>query len=305
MQHINKTAANDSQQIRFFPLVLPNHVFKLNNALYGLKQAPRALYDIFSSHLLENNFQRGKIDRMLFIKTNGKVILVVQVYVDDILFRATNNSLYKEFFESTCKKFEMSMMRDLTFFLELLIRQKKDGIFICQSKYIRDLSKKYNIDQCKSANTPMSATLCLDQDINGKSVNQKTYRGRIGSLLYLTVSHLDIMFSVCLCARFQANPKESHLTVVKRIFKYLHGTKDFGLWYRSCGNFALIGVSDADYAGYKVDRKNTSRSCQFLGSSLISCYSKKQNSVALSTAEAEYIAAGACYSQILWIAQQL
>ncbi|XP_057547794.1 secreted RxLR effector protein 161-like, partial [Amaranthus tricolor] len=127
----------------------------------------------------------------------------------------------------------------------------------------------------------------------------------IGSLLYLTASRPDIMFSVCLCARFQANPKESHLTAVKRIFRYLHGTKDFGLWYPSCGNFGLVGFSDADYAGYKVDRKSTSGSCQFLGNSLISWYSKKQNSVALSTAEAEYIAAGACCSQILWIAQQL
>ncbi|XP_057518521.1 secreted RxLR effector protein 161-like [Amaranthus tricolor] len=161
------------------------------------------------------------------------------------------------------------------------------------------------MDQCKEVNTPMSTTLSLDQDINGKSVDQKTYRGMIGSLLYLTASRPDIMFSVCLCARFQANPKESHLTAVKRIFRYLYGTKDFGLWYPSCGNFSLIGFSDADYAGYKVDRKSTSGSCQFLGNSLISWYSKKQNSVALSTAEAEYIAAGACCSQILWIAQQL
>ena len=127
----------------------------------------------------------------------------------------------------------------------------------------------------------------------------------ICSLLYLTASHSDIMFCVLLCARFQANPKESYLTAVKRIFIYLHETKDFGLWYLSCGNFALISFSDADYVGYKVDRKSISGSCQFLGSSLISWYSKKQNSMALSMAEAEYIVAGACCSQILWIAQQL
>ena len=127
----------------------------------------------------------------------------------------------------------------------------------------------------------------------------------IGSLLYLTANRPGIMFSVCLCARFQANLKESHLTAVKRIFRYLQGTKDFGLQYPSCGNFALIGFSDADYAGYQVDRKSTSGSCQFLGSSLILWYSKKQNSVALSTAKVEYIVAGAYCSQILWIAQQL
>ena len=93
------------------------------------------------------------------------------------------------------------------------------------------------MDQCKSANTPMSATLGLDEDINGKIVDQKTYRGMIGSLLYLAASRPNIMFSVYLCAHFQANPKESHLTTVKRIFRYLHGTKDFGLWYPSCGDF--------------------------------------------------------------------
>ena len=95
----------------------------------------------------------------------------------------------------------------------------------------------------------MSARLSLDQDINGKSVDQKSYRDMIGFLLYLKASRPDIMFSICLCARFQANPKESHLTAVKIIFRYLHGTKDFGLWYPSCGNFSLIGFSDADYAG--------------------------------------------------------
>ena len=116
------------------------------------------------------------------------------------------------------------------------------------------------MDQCKSANTPMSGTLSLDQDINGSSVDQKTYRGMIGSLLYLIASRSDILFTVCLCARFQANPKESYLTAVKRIFRYLHGTKEFGLWYLSCGDLVLIGFSDADYAGYKVDRKNTSGS---------------------------------------------
>lgn len=127
----------------------------------------------------------------------------------------------------------------------------------------------------------------------------------IGSLLYLTASRPDIMFSVCLCARFQANPKESHLTAVKRIFRYINGTKDFGLWYPRGDNFDLVGYSDADFAGYKVDRKSTSGSCQFLGSSLVSWHSRKQNSVALSTAEAEYIAAAACCSQLLWMAQQL
>ena len=126
------------------------------------------------------------------------------------------------------------------------------------------------------------------------------------SLLYLTASRPDIMFSVCLCARFQADPRESHLKAVKRIFRYLIGTADLGLWYpRGGSSFELVGYSDADFAGCKVDRKSTSGTCQFVGSALISWASKKQNSVALSTAESEYIAAGSCVAQVLWLKQQL
>ena len=169
------------------------------------------------------------IDKTFFIKTKGKDILIVQIYIDDILFGSTNNDLCKEFSELMCKEFEMSMMGELTFFLGFQIKQSENGIFVCQSKYTRDLLKKYNMTQSKETNIPMSTSISLDQDLQGKNVDQKVYRGMIGSLLYLTASRPDIMFSVCLCARFQANPKESHLTTVKRIFRYLYGTKDFSL----------------------------------------------------------------------------
>ena len=127
----------------------------------------------------------------------------------------------------------------------------------------------------------------------------------IGSLLYLTASRPDIMFSVCLCARFQSNPKESHLIAVKRILRYLHGSPNLGLWYPHSNSFNLTGFSDADYAGSKIDRKSTSGTCQFLGPCLVSWSSRKQNSVAISTTEAEYVAAGSCCAQILWMRQTL
>ncbi|XP_050215239.1 secreted RxLR effector protein 161-like [Mercurialis annua] len=127
----------------------------------------------------------------------------------------------------------------------------------------------------------------------------------IGSLLYLTASRPDIMFSVCLCARFQSCPKESHYFHVKRIFKYLMGTQHLGLWYPRNNSFDLVSYSDADYAGSVIDRKSTSGTCQFLGNCLVSWHSKKQVSVALSTAEAEYVAAGSCCTQVLWIRQHL
>ena len=145
----------------------------------------------------------------------------------------------------------------------------------------------------------MSTTIKLDKDEKCKEVDIKTYRGIIGSLLYLTASRPDIMFSVCLCARFQSCPKESHMLAVKRIFRYLIGTINLDLWYPRGTHIDLTCYSDADFAGYKVDRKSTSGTCHFLGHSLVSWFSKKQNSVALSTTEAEYIAVGSCCAQIL------
>jgi hypothetical protein len=145
----------------------------------------------------------------------------------------------------------------------------------------------------------------LDLDTGGKSVDQKVYRSMIGSLLDLCASRPDIMLSVCMCARFQANSKKVYLRAVKRIMRYLVYTPKFGLWYPKGSTFDLIGYSDTDYAGCKIDRKSTSWTCQFLGRSLVSWASKKQNFVALSTAEAEYIAAGHCCAQLLWMRQSL
>ena len=127
----------------------------------------------------------------------------------------------------------------------------------------------------------------------------------IGSLLYLTASRPDIMYSTCLRARFQANPKESHLAAVKRIFKYLKGTPNLGLWYPTNSGFDLIAYSDSDFAGCKIDRKCTSGGVQMLGRKLVSWTSKKQSTVSLSTTEAEYVAAGSCCAQVLWMQHQL
>ncbi|RVW80165.1 Retrovirus-related Pol polyprotein from transposon RE1 [Vitis vinifera] len=155
------------------------------------------------------------------------------------------------------------------------------------------------MEEAKTMKTPMSSSIKLDKDEKGKFINSTMYKGMIGSLLYLTASRPDIMYSVCLCARFQSCPKESHLSSVKRILKYLKGTMDIGLWYPKGDNFELIGFSNADFTGCKVERKNTSDTCHFLGHSLVSWHSKKQNLVALSMAEAEYIAVETSLGKIL------
>ena len=151
----------------------------------------------------------------------------------------------------------------------------------------------------------MATNIVLDEDKTGKSVNATLYRGMIGSLLYLTACRPDIQFSVCLCERFQADLKESHVTEVKRIMRYLVRTIELNLWYLAGCEFLLISYSDADYAGCRLDKKNTSGYCQFLGNYLVSWASKKQHSVALSTTGAEYVAAGSCGTQVLWIKHQI
>ncbi|KAJ9566852.1 hypothetical protein OSB04_002818 [Centaurea solstitialis] len=283
----------------------PDHVYKLNKALYGLKQAPRAWYDTLSTFLLSKGFVRGKIDSTLFLKKYPKHILLVQIYVDDIIFGSTNPKLCEKFELLMKSEYKMSMMGELTFFLGLQIKQSEKGIFINQGKYVHEMLKKFDLTSCTPMKTPMAPPLTLDKDSKGKSVDVTLYRGMIGSLLYLTASRPDIMYSTCLCARYQAEPKESHLTAVKRIFRYLKGTPNLGLWYSKDSGFDLTAYSDSDFAGCKIDRKSTTGGCHLLGGKLVSWTSKKQNSVSTSTAEAEYVAAGICCAQVLWLRNQL
>ncbi|XP_070057480.1 secreted RxLR effector protein 161-like [Nicotiana tomentosiformis] len=159
---------------------------------------------------------------------------------------------------------------------------------ISQQKYIKELLKSFDMEISKVIDTPIATTTRLNMDEPGSPVNQTMYRGIIGSLLYLTTSRINIVFSVGLCARFKSNPKESHLKAAKRILRYLKGMHDLVLFYPSGDSFDLIGYADADYAGYLVDRKSTSGVAHFLGSCLISWGTRKQNSVALSTTKAEY-----------------
>ena len=151
---------------------------------------------------MENKFNRGSVDTILFLKKKNNDLLVVQVYVDDIIFGATNEDLCQKFAELMQKEFEMRMMGELVIFLELQIKQIKEGIFINQTKYVREMLKKFGMENAKEMGTPMSPTCRPNKDESGKSVNKKFYRDMIDSLLYLTVSRPDILFSVCMCARF-------------------------------------------------------------------------------------------------------
>ncbi|GJS05605.1 putative ribonuclease H-like domain-containing protein [Tanacetum coccineum] len=246
----------------------PNKVYKVEKAVYGLHQAPRVLDP-------------------------------VQVYIDDIIFGSTKKSLCDEFEGLIHKRFQMSSMGELTFFLGLQVQQKNDGIFIIQDKYVADILKKFDFATVKTTSTPMESNKALIKDEEADSMDVHLYRSMIGSLMYLTASRPDIMFSVCGCARFQVTPKMSHLHAVKRIFRYLKGQPKLGLWYPRDSPFDLEAFSDSDYAGASLDRKSITGGCQFLSKRLISWQCKKQTIVANSTTEAEYVAAANCCSQVL------
>ncbi|GKA95541.1 putative ribonuclease H-like domain-containing protein [Tanacetum coccineum] len=283
----------------------PDKVYKVVKALYGLHQAPRAWYGTLAKYLLDNGFQRGKIDQTLFIKKQKGDILLVQVYVDDIIFGSTNKELCTEFEKLMHDKFQMSSMGELNFFLGLQVKQREDGIFISQDKYVAEILRKFGFTDVRTASTPMDTEKPLLKDSDGDDVDVHLYRSMIGSLMYLTSSRPDIMFAVCACARFQVTPKVSHSHAVKRIFRYLKGQPKLGLWYPRNSPFDLVAYSDSDYAGASLDRKSTIGGCQFLGCRLISWQCKKQTVVATSSTKAEYVAAASCYGQVLWIQNQM
>ncbi|MCH79563.1 gag-pol polyprotein [Trifolium medium] len=256
----------------------PNHVYKLKKALYGLKQAPRAWYERLTEFLLSQGYKKGGHDKTLFVKENSGKLMIAQIYVDDIVFGGMS---------------------------EEMVKQMEDTIFVSQNKYAKNIIKKFGMENAAHKRTPAATHLKLTKDEKGIDVDQSMYGSMIGSLLYLTASRSDITFAVGVCARYQSEPKMSHLVQVKRILKYINGTSDYGILYSKTENSTLVGYCDADWAGSADDRKSTSGGCFFLGNNLISWFSKKQNCVSLSTAEAEYIAAGSSCSHLMWMKQML
>nr|GEU55373.1 retrovirus-related Pol polyprotein from transposon TNT 1-94 [Tanacetum cinerariifolium] len=217
----------------------PNHVYKLKKALYGFKQAPRVWYDMLSSFLISQDFSKGPVDPTLFIRRNSNDLLLAQIYVDDIILAASTPEL--------CDLFA-----------------KIIGIFINQSKYDFESLKKYGFESCDPVDTPIVEKSKLDEDKEGKAIDLSHYHGMIGTFFYLTASRPDLQFAICMCARYQAWPTEKHLHAVKRIFWYLRGTINRGLWYSNDSLITLTTFTDADHVGCQDTRHSTSGSIQFL-----------------------------------------
>ncbi|GKC44100.1 putative ribonuclease H-like domain-containing protein, partial [Tanacetum coccineum] len=242
----------------------------------------------------KSGYRRGTIDKTLFIKKDKKDIMLVQVYVDNIIFSSTKISWCDKFKALMKNRFQMSSMGELTFFLGLQVKQKVDSIFISQDKYVAKILKRFDYMSVKTASTPIKTHKPLVKDEEAADVDVHLYRSMIGSLIYLTASRPSFMFAVCACSGIQVTPKTLHLHAVKRIFRYLKGKPKLGLWYLKVSSFNLVAYSNNDYGGANLDKKSTIRGCQFIGHRLISWQCKKQTIVATSTTEAEYVDAANC-----------
>nr|GEV04092.1 retrovirus-related Pol polyprotein from transposon TNT 1-94 [Tanacetum cinerariifolium] len=274
----------------FIDFAKPNHVYRLKKALYRLKQAPKAWYDRLKAFLIKHDYSMRMVDNTLFTKKNDPNLIIVQIYIDDIIFGSTCQEMCDDFAKIMHDEFEMSMMEELNFLLGLQIKQLEDGKFFNQSKYIKEMLK----ENSKPMKTPISTETKLTKDVEGESVDNTKYRGRP-----------DIMFSVYLCVRFQKNPKTSHLEVVKCIFRYVKGTMNLGLWYPKGSGIETIVYADSDHAGAYVDRKSTSGICTFMECCLTSWFSKKQTALTISTTKAEYVSTEKECQQALWMKQAL
>ncbi|GJV76368.1 retrovirus-related pol polyprotein from transposon TNT 1-94 [Tanacetum coccineum] len=265
-----------SQQEDFVDPDHLTHVYRLKKALYGLKQAPRAWYDNLSRFLRDNKFSKGAVDLTLFTQKTGKHILLVQIYVDDIIFASTDPKACDIFSNEMSSKFQMSMMGQMSFFLGLQVSQSSGGIFINQSKFALEILKKFGMDSCDPVDTSMVDRLKLDEDPLRILVDQTRFRSMVGSLMYLTASRHGLVLAICMCARYQTSPTKKYLKALKRVFRYLRGTINWGLWYPKDTAMALMAYADADHAGCQDTRR-----------------------------KAEYIAMSGCCAQILWMRSQL
>ncbi|GJZ58439.1 retrovirus-related pol polyprotein from transposon TNT 1-94, partial [Tanacetum coccineum] len=240
----------------------------LNGELQEEVFVPRAWYDTLLRFLMAKKFFKGAVDPTLFTRKSGKHILLVYIYVDDIIFASTDHNECNIFSKEMSSKFQMSMMGQMSFFLGLQVSQSPGGIFINQAKYALEALNKHGMDLSDHVNTPMVDRLKLDEDPLGISIDQTRFRGMVGSLMYLTASRPDLIFVVCMCAKYQAKPTKKHLEAIKRFFWYLKGTINMSLWYPKDNAMSLTAYADADHAGCQDSRRSTLGSAQFLGDRL-------------------------------------
>ena len=273
-------------------------------ALYGLKQAPRAWYKRIDTYLQKMGFVKSEADANLYYLMVGGEILILVLYVDDLLLTGSVR-LIVDCKRNLAEEFEMKDLGLMHYFLGMEVWQTNGEIFLGQGKYCIEILKRFGMEDCKAMSTPMITNWKKVDTTKEKDVDSTLYRQLIGSLMYLVNTRPDIAFAVNSLSQFMVEPKRMHWIAAKHILRYLHGTVEYGIRYVRGEGIKLIGYTDADWAGSTMDKKSTSGCCFSLGSGVVSWFSRKQKSVALSSAEAEYIAASMATCEAIWLRKLL
>jgi len=277
-------------------------VYKLKKALYGLKQAPRAWSSEIDAYLSICKFKRSTSEATLYTRSDleGNLI-IVSIYVDDIVYTGSSERLLSEFKREMMQRYEMSDLGLLHHFLGMEILQTDQGVFIHQGKYAKSLLSKFGLDDCKPVSIPLATGEKLKKLDESELADEGLYRRIVGSLLYLTATRPDLMYAASLLSRFMTGPTKIHMGAAKRILRYMQGTLSYGIEYVRDQSVTLIGFCDADWAGSEDDNRSTSGYAFSFGIGVFSWSSMKQNTVALSTAEAEYVSASEATAQAIWL----
>ena len=279
-----------------------DHIPNLTKALYGLKQAPRAWNSKLNEVLIQKGFVRSKNDYAVYYEKVMQERVITGVYVDDMIITWLNSCKIKKFKESMKQVFEMTDLGIQSSYLGTEIKHKASHIWLFQKSYIETILHTFNMSECNSARTPMEARLKFEKDRREEEKNPSQFRSLIGCLRYLVHTRPDITHSVNYLSRYMSKPNSEHMSATKRILRYIRGTSSFGLRYeRGKKSYSIQSFSDSDFAGDSDDRKSTTGQVFFIGNSAITWNTMKQNVVALSSCEAEYIAALATSCQGIWI----
>ncbi|CAH9130601.1 unnamed protein product [Cuscuta epithymum] len=273
----------------FIHPLFPTHLCRLRKAIYGLKQAPRAWFHRFSSFLLSHHFTCSKSDNSLFIFRQNNNVIYLLLYVDDIIITGNSSAAITSFIQLVAQHFAMKDLGDFHYFLGVQAVHSAKGLFLSQHKYVSDLLFRFHLHTLKSVRTPLTTRTSLSLTDGELLADVTEYRSMVGALQYLTLTRPDITYVVHLVSQFMHAPCTTHLFAVKRIFRYLQGTLDHGLWLQPTSRATcVIAYSDADWAGCPDTSRSTTDFPLFLGSNLVSWKSKKQPTVSKSSTEAEY-----------------
>jgi hypothetical protein len=281
---------------------MESKVCRLLKPIYGLKQSPRCWNKKFHQTVTKMGFERTKSDYCVYVLRRGKELAILLVWVDDIIL-ATNSPTLKEEVKAHLKKeLEINDLGKLNYFLGMEISETKDGLVLNQRKYANELLVSSNMAECKPVSTPMETGASYVKRVETEEkADGEVYRSIVGGLQYLCNTRPDIQYAVGVVSRCVSDPSVTHWRAVKRILRYIKGTTHFGLKYGASGGTTLTGYCDADWAGDKQDRKSTSGYSFFLGGSPVSSSSRKQQTVSLSSTEAEYIALSSATQECLWL----